>query len=65
MSNLQPEPEVSAASRSSWTYSDPGSQQPSVLSRASSPPHEVPELTVTSYGARARLPIIQIREDDT
>ena len=34
--------------------------QPSVLNRALSPPHEVPEFTVTSYGVRARLPIITI-----
>ena len=40
-------------------------QQPSVLNRALSPPHEVPEFTVTSYGVRARLPVIQICEDDT
>ncbi|KAI1791391.1 HET-domain-containing protein, partial [Ganoderma leucocontextum] len=39
--------------------------EPSVLNRALSPPHQVPEFTVTSYGVRARLPIIQICEDDT
>ena len=64
MNNLQPEVST-ISSRSSWTYSDSGSQQPSILNRALSPPHEVPEFTITSYGVRARLPIIQIREDDT
>ena len=59
MNNLRPEPEVSAASCSSWTYSHSGSRQPSVLNRALCPPHEVP-----GYGVRARPPIIQIRVDD-
>ena len=30
-----------------------------------SPPHEVPEFAVTSYGIRARLPIIRIDDEDS
>ncbi|RPD68371.1 hypothetical protein L226DRAFT_540722 [Lentinus tigrinus ALCF2SS1-7] len=39
--------------------------KPSALESVLSPPHEVPEFTVTSYGVRARLPIIRIADDDT
>ncbi|TFK81910.1 HET-domain-containing protein [Polyporus arcularius HHB13444] len=37
----------------------------SALEAVLSPPHEVPEFAVTSYGVRARLPVIRISDDDT
>ncbi|TBU54931.1 heterokaryon incompatibility protein-domain-containing protein [Dichomitus squalens] len=39
--------------------------EPSTLNNALRPPHVVPEFTVTSYGVRARLPIIQFCDDDS